>query len=117
MLNAAIRTARSFTGQVRRNRLLSLSGRDRTRRLKSGSASREPWQQFLERLRVRASLLGRFSIAITQGNATTCRLAPGFLGRRLEVRVAPSPVPTAALREKAARGSWLRGEQTEFAFD
>ena len=29
MLNAAIRTARSFTGQVRRNRLLSLSGWDR----------------------------------------------------------------------------------------
>jgi hypothetical protein len=29
MLNAAIQTARSFTGQVGRNRLLSLSGRDR----------------------------------------------------------------------------------------
>jgi len=29
MLNAAIQTPRSFTGQVARNRLLSLSGRDR----------------------------------------------------------------------------------------
>jgi hypothetical protein len=41
MLNAAIQTARSFTGQVGRNRLLSLSGRDRRhaqRRTANGGA-------------------------------------------------------------------------------
>jgi hypothetical protein len=42
MLNAAIQTARSFTGQVGRNRLLSWSGRDRRhaqRRTANGGAS------------------------------------------------------------------------------